>query len=84
MPIVFNHRLYLFWPIFDEKTMDGTGPNEESRSCYEIRIAWSEYRQGQWTPRKIIKDVVNTWPIDASDLTPPRIERHIFSARLLP
>ncbi len=48
IPVVYNRRLYLFWPIFKKKT------NQETDQAYwEIQLAWSEYRQQRWTAKHV-------------------------------
>ncbi|HYU30576.1 MAG TPA: neuraminidase-like domain-containing protein [Thermoanaerobaculia bacterium] len=60
VPVVWNRRLYLFWPVFTEKpkplnvqvsggTMSGNNPVVD----WEIKLAWSERKQGQWTNKRV-------------------------------
>ncbi len=58
IPIAWNRRLYLFWPVFSikakqeeiyPKDTDGKPPSK----YFEIQLAWSEYKQGRWLPKKI-------------------------------
>lgn len=50
IPVVFNRRLYLFWPVFqeapDEKQhgIEGLPP----KTHWEIQLAWSEYWDNKW------------------------------------
>ncbi|MDR4484578.1 MAG: neuraminidase-like domain-containing protein [Nitrospirales bacterium] len=60
IPIIWNRRLYLFWPVFslkqEEKTivMPETGQRIEGGGRYwEIQLAWSELKNGKWLPKKI-------------------------------
>jgi hypothetical protein len=51
VPVVYNRRLYLFWPTFTEKPLkeaqvDGADPLVR----WEIGLCWSEYRAGGWSP----------------------------------
>ena len=57
LPLMWNRRLYLFWPLFTRKTKQpssgGSGPDDVKTTPYfEIQLAWSEYRQGRWGPKK--------------------------------
>ncbi|MCC5906677.1 MAG: hypothetical protein JJU13_10740 [Balneolaceae bacterium] len=52
IPVVYNRRLYLFWPIFMEKV----DVIRFRQPYYELQMAWSEYRNGQWSPRKISRN----------------------------
>jgi hypothetical protein len=51
IPVVHNHRLYVFWPIFTEKANNADGQHNNTHR--EIRIAWSEYKNFRWMPKKI-------------------------------
>lgn len=58
MPVVFNRRLRLVWPVFvpkaveDDIPTEDEGPSEPNR-YWEIQLAWSELRNGKWTPKRI-------------------------------
>ena len=60
VPVVWNQRLYLFWPIFTEKAnAEIPGRNQEGRKpqkFWEIQIAWSEYRNKKWSAKKVSED----------------------------
>ena len=53
MPVFWNRRLYLFWPLFEQK------PDQESNAnlpegfdqvdCWHIKLAWSEYKDDKWS-----------------------------------
>jgi peptidoglycan hydrolase-like protein with peptidoglycan-binding domain len=45
IPLVWNRRLYLFWPIFEKDT--------ESDKKLKAKIAWSEHQQNGWSAKKI-------------------------------
>jgi hypothetical protein len=68
VPVVYNGRLYLFWPIFkemvDEKTIalsEGQSADQKSpRKHYEIQIAWSEYKSGKWLAKRISNEFIKT------------------------
>ncbi len=56
IPVVWNRRLMLMWPVFTEKSepapviMPSTGEKMKSADRYwEIQLAWSEYRHGRWS-----------------------------------
>ena len=71
IPVVHNGRLYLFWPIFTEKT-DRTEEetifsystckaivtDQERRKYWEIKLAWSEYKNGKWIARRISQEAL--------------------------
>jgi len=59
LPIVWNRRLYLFWPVFTEKaeaqTLNEKDFEIDAKSFWQIKLAWSEYRQKKWIPRIVSK-----------------------------
>ncbi len=73
IPVVWNRRLYLFWPIFTEKakqpeeniTKDQQG--ELPEKYWEIQMAWCEYKNGKWSAKAMSKTrVVCTYPPEAA------------------
>ncbi|MDR4497892.1 MAG: neuraminidase-like domain-containing protein [Candidatus Scalindua sp.] len=62
LPVVWNRRLYLFWPIFNEKTMDedipGDGEGTKPIKYWEIKLAWSEYKSGKWSAKKVADEAI--------------------------
>ncbi len=63
IPVVWNRRLHLFWPIFTGKE----NKEEEISKYWEIQIAWSEYKNGKWTPNKVSKEKFKAWYYDKTD-----------------
>ncbi|MGY6274243.1 Tc toxin subunit A-related protein [Methylomonas sp. MgM2] len=79
-PVVWNGRLLIFFPQIIKKTKPnpasntgkfeelgkrGTGINDtKSIEYYEIKMGWSEYRNGKWTQKQLSKDAVFSDPID--------------------
>ncbi|MEP7231867.1 MAG: neuraminidase-like domain-containing protein [Ginsengibacter sp.] len=55
LPVVWNRRLYLFWPIFEQKVDDSIVLPEgfDRPNCWRIKLAWSEYKDGIWSPKQI-------------------------------
>lgn len=65
VPVVFNQRLYIFWAMFTEKakevpdtmqapTIGQTDfPVNKPSKYWQIQMAFSEYRNGKWSPKKI-------------------------------
>ncbi len=65
MPVVFNRRLRIIWPVFVPKAEEDVPPKETSKASepnkyWEIQLAWSELRNGKWTPKKITDATVET------------------------
>lgn len=68
IPAVYNNRLYLFWAIFTE-IADNTNttvtippanasggftiPLADTKKNWQIQLAFSEYKNGKWTPKVI-------------------------------
>ncbi len=76
-PFVWNGRLLIFFPQFVRKTRtneDVAGSKsvadmaEDSTDSakpiefWEIKMAWSEYRNGRWTPKQLSKDAISDIP----------------------
>ncbi len=69
IPAVINHRLFLFWPVFTEvpdeqrnssmQVPNAGGTNftpDKPKKRLRLQMAFSEYRNGKWAPKKISKD----------------------------
>ncbi|HMG69408.1 MAG TPA: neuraminidase-like domain-containing protein, partial [Chitinophagaceae bacterium] len=78
MPVIWKKRLFLFFPEFMEKStnvntrsstfaeISTTSPNSAAPQKYwEIRLAWSEYANGKWAPKKLSKEILT--PLLATD-----------------
>ena len=75
-PVVWNRRLYLFWPVFGEQAspadnppQSGTGKSAETK--LQVKLAWSEYSQGKWQPKQVSQESV-TFPKDYLTVRPAR------------
>lgn len=65
LPVVWRGRLYLFWLQFLRKVQkkndplvlraDGT-PIPPADEYWEVKLAWSRYEQGRWTPKRLSAD----------------------------
>ena len=71
IPVVWKKRLFLFWPEFTEVpeasgNEGGTMVQRSEKSIssldprmdWEIRLAWSEYVDGQWMSKQVSKEFV--------------------------
>jgi hypothetical protein len=63
IPVIWNRRLYLFWAVFGERQeqkpikMPPQGQAVESgKSFWQIKLAWTERKQGKWLPKTISTD----------------------------
>jgi hypothetical protein len=70
LPIVWNRRLYLFWPVFTEGSTPryGEGPTPPARH-FDLQLAWSEYKRGKWQPKRVTTRSVRSrvTPDDSAD-----------------
>ena len=53
IPVVWNRRLYLFWPMFTEKPSSSQPSEGTPVKQWEIKMAWSEYSHNGWSPKQI-------------------------------
>lgn len=60
IPVVWNRKLMLIWPIFTEKSypkdviMPESGDKLDSADRYwDIQLAWSEYENGRWSGKNL-------------------------------
>ncbi|CAM4080751.1 neuraminidase-like domain-containing protein [Vreelandella rituensis] len=76
IPVVFNRRLYLFWPLFTEKPEPGS-KEDPPKTYWEIQLAWSERWEDKWSATK---NTFSTYPSSvewpsSKDITP---RQHTF------
>jgi Tc toxin complex TcA C-terminal TcB-binding domain/Neuraminidase-like domain/Salmonella virulence plasmid 28.1kDa A protein len=80
IPVVYNRRIHLFWPIFAEKSDPNTQDTSQSNPApkpvkyLEVKLAWSEYKQGKWIAKQVSR-------VGIVSLTLER-EKHFFRALL--
>lgn len=77
IPVVWKRRLYIFWPVFTQKakavdvppSVDARAPipTHPPQKYWEIKLAWSEYRQNTWSPKRLSEQALNLTPADSSD-----------------
>lgn len=64
VPVVYNNRFYLFWSVITEvadadqatpipKSTDASFTLPQPKKSWQIQLAFSEYKNGKWTPKKI-------------------------------
>ncbi len=56
LPVIWNRRLYLFWPIFRPGAEINKGSSEVNETI-DIHMAWSHYDNGKWHPKKVTERV---------------------------
>lgn len=82
VPIVWNRRLYLFWAVFSLKAeaaipaKDTAGP--PPTKYFEVQLAWSHLRNGQWTAKRITRQRVRTMVPVKEDPNDDGRDAHVF------
>ncbi len=70
IPIVWKDRLFIFWPEFTEKQKNAGGNKnktfnkkanenvgaQEPDKYWEVKLAWSEYKDGSWSNKQVSKN----------------------------
>lgn len=64
IPVMWNRKLMLIWPIFTEKAEakqivmpNPREPMESAVPYWEIQLAWSEYQHGRWSGKNLSEAV---------------------------
>ena len=85
LPVVWNHHLYLFWALFEQKADKPTAQERKDkdnprtpRNRWYIKFAWSECRNGKWSPKRVSKETLKHQPWR---LTGARLSRRISRSR---
>jgi hypothetical protein len=95
IPVVWNNRLLIFFPQFLKKTsqtspVSGTKFNDigdkkpseaQSPDFWEIKMAWSEFRNAKWTQKQVSSDVIYNPATPGTKL--PSISFYEFVPRLV-
>ncbi len=99
IPVVWNKRLLIFFPQFMKKTKSQSKQNEKSFQTigseplsanqpieyWEIKMGWSEYRNGKWTQKQLSAEAVYDDPNPTPPIsTPPKELSNISSYEFLP
>ncbi|HEU4932652.1 MAG TPA: neuraminidase-like domain-containing protein, partial [Pyrinomonadaceae bacterium] len=87
IPVVWNRRLYLFWPIFTIKQKEvlnsgnGTAPAAFEK-VLEIQLAWTEYKNGKWSAKKMASPFRSTLRHPEDDMTAADFKLFSFKTRV--
>lgn len=81
IPVVWKKRLFLFWPEFMEvpeaKANSNQSANDvandpmsdlEPKKHWEVKLAWSEYVDGKWTPKHLSEATQKREKSDEADV----------------
>ena len=78
VPVMWNGRLNLLWPTFMEKAGEPSSLDPDSPSppqkYYEVKLAWSEYREGAWSSKRVTEEAIDT-AISFALFGPPSLVR---------
>ncbi len=53
LPVVHDRGLVLFWLEFSE-----TSGDQEDTTYWDVRLAWTEYRHGAWSPKRMARPTI--------------------------
>jgi Tc toxin complex TcA C-terminal TcB-binding domain/Neuraminidase-like domain/Salmonella virulence plasmid 28.1kDa A protein len=64
IPIMYNNKLYIFWPVFTTQTKEAEIPNanqkgSEPSKYREIQMAWTVYANGKWSAKRVSEEMIN-------------------------
>lgn len=75
IPVVWNSRLYLFWPTFMEQAEKQQtvipkpgDPMQEPKKYLKMQLAWSQYRNNRWAAKTISRESARIPSDDSVDL----------------
>jgi peptidoglycan hydrolase-like protein with peptidoglycan-binding domain len=61
VPVVHNGRLYLLWPVFDQKPVK---PDDSPTLKLQARLSYAERTEGKWLKKGVSKDLVRSFLIN--------------------
>lgn len=58
IPLIWNRRLYVFWPMFATKQRETAIPGSGAKvnpgeKVLEVQLAWTEHKNGKWSSKKL-------------------------------
>lgn len=65
VPVMFNRKIYLFFPMFKEKIYEHKHPDPQHTKLhkyYEISVAYTKYDFGKWSQKKIFPEKFSAAP----------------------
>lgn len=72
LPVVWNGRLHLFWPVFTAVTPQeepADKPTLPTNRRYHIALAYSYFHRGKWQPKQLTEVTIST-PLVPDDANP--------------
>lgn len=90
MPIIWNRKLYVFWPTFVKKTVppqspssiDATSKNipvQNGQPYWQVSLAWSELRHNKWSAKQMSKNALDIAPGYYVEDDPGRYAKFAYS-----
>jgi hypothetical protein len=90
MPLIWNRRLYVFWPVFLKKEMPPHNPGSfdptsksipvnASRSYWQVSLAWTELRHNKWSAKQVSKNAFDMDPTYYVEDDPARYAKFAYS-----
>ena len=70
-PVVYNRRLYLFWfttQVLAVEEVPGGDSGQKPNRYLRIRLAWSQFRQRKWSPKRISDRWIETTPSRSTNM----------------
>lgn len=68
IPVVYNHRLYLFWSEFIDKAVENipdvgdSSVEKKPIKYFEVKMAWSVYKNNTWSAKKVSSEFIKFSP----------------------
>jgi hypothetical protein len=90
MPLVWNRRLYVFWPVFVRKAQPPPNPGSfdptsksipvnDSRPYWQVSLAWTELRHNKWSAKQMSKNAFDIDPKYFVEDDPARYAKFAYS-----
>ena len=90
MPLIWNRKLFVFWPTFVKKTVppDNPGsfdptsksiPVNEPSTFWQVSLAWTELRHNKWSSKQLSKNAFDIAPGYFVEDTPSRYAKYAYS-----
>lgn len=67
VPVFWNGRLTVFWATFMEKALEPSAADldpdtpKSPTKYHDVSLAWSEYRDGRWSPKRVTEESIPTF-----------------------
>ena len=89
MPLIWNRRLYVFWPVFSKKSTPpdtrsiDTGsksiPLKTATPFWQVSLAWTELRHNKWSPKQVSKKAFDMGAAYFVEDDPARYAKYAYS-----